>query len=82
MTLVLDTHVLVWLVEGVDALASKSRSMLETAASAGPLLVSAISFWEVAMLQRAHRLSLTRPVGAWRQEILATGPLDRRQAGR
>ena len=73
MSLLLDTHVLVWLVKGVDALAPRHRSRLEAAAATEALEISAISFWEVAMLARSGRVSLTRSVIDWRREVLGTG---------
>jgi len=73
--LLLDTHVLVWLVEGVESLAPRHRTRLVETAAEQALTVSAISFWEVAMLERARRLSLTCPVEAWRHDVLATAGL-------
>lgn len=71
MRLLLDTHVLVWLAEGLSELPVRSRKRINAAAAAGGLAVSAISFWEVAMLAERNRISLSEPVTAWRQRVLA-----------
>ena len=71
MRLLLDTHILIWLAEGMDALPAASRRIVDRAARTEGLAVSAISFWEVAMLAERGRIGLTRTVPAWRQEVLA-----------
>jgi len=45
MRLLLDTHILVWLAQAPDALVPNERRLLEDAN--GPLIVSAISLWEI-----------------------------------
>ena len=70
MKLLLDTHVLVWLVEGVTRLSPKARVAIDKAATSAGIFVSAISFWEVAMLQQRGRLSLTMAVSEWRHQVL------------
>ena len=70
MTVLLDTHALIWLAEGLEDLPARSRRVLDTAARTEGLAVSAISFWEVAMLEKARRLSLSLPVERWREAIL------------
>ncbi len=45
--LVLDTHIWVWLMEGMADLKSGLRRRIESCAGEGELLVSAISTWEV-----------------------------------
>jgi PIN domain nuclease of toxin-antitoxin system len=70
LKLLLDTHVLVWLAEGTGELSRGTRAELERAARMDGIAVSAIAFWEVAMLARRGRISFTRPVAAWRQHVL------------
>lgn len=69
----LDTHVLVWLVEGDERLGHDARRLADAAAKEDTLLVSAMTFWEVAMLARRHRLVLSQPVVGWRQKVLELG---------
>jgi PIN domain nuclease of toxin-antitoxin system len=65
-TLLLDTHVWVWLVHGADTkLATRIVSRIERAVRDGRCLVSVISVWEIAMLEAKGRLRLGGAVDAW-----------------
>ena len=72
MNLLLDTHVLVWLAEGREDLSEDARALIDRAAGRWGLVVSAISFWEVAMLAERGKIALSRPILAWRELVLAT----------
>lgn len=72
MTL-LDTHALVWLAEGDDSLGEQARRLTDEALATGSLAVSAISFWEVSMLQSRGRLRLRMPARGWRDELVELG---------
>lgn len=79
--LVLDTHVLVWLVAGDERLRPAARQHIESAAAAQQLWVSAITPWEIGMLVAKGRLALDRDVMEWVQAALALpgirlAPLD------
>jgi PIN domain nuclease of toxin-antitoxin system len=66
LPLVLDTHVWLWTVQGDRThLSSAAIREVEEASRAGEILISAISVWEVAMLEAKGRLSLSRPVDDW-----------------
>ena len=68
---VLDTHVWIWVVEGDrTALSASAIDAIETAADGGGVRISAISVWEVAMLEAKGRISLSRPVDDWIQAAL------------
>jgi PIN domain nuclease of toxin-antitoxin system len=69
----LDTHVLIWLDSADPRLGVEAREAIEEAHQAGELAVSAISFWETAMLIEKGRLNLDLPVHAWRQDLLSAG---------
>ncbi len=71
--MVLDTHVLVWLDEGSDRLGKESITQIDQSLKAGELYVSAISFWEVAMLIRKGRLQMQIEPGQWRRSLLDNG---------
>ncbi|WP_216852990.1 type II toxin-antitoxin system VapC family toxin [Phytoactinopolyspora halotolerans] len=62
---VLDTHILVWLMAGDARLSTETRQAIENASYAAGVNVSAISLWEIAMLVAKERLQLTRDVGEW-----------------
>lgn len=52
MSLLLDTHALLWLIQDSDRLGARTR----TALLAGPSTVSAITVWEIAIKRAAGRL--------------------------
>jgi PIN domain nuclease of toxin-antitoxin system len=68
--LLLDTHVMVWLAEGMPDLPQKSRDLIDLAAREVGLAVSSISFWEIAMLHSRQRISLSLPAQQWRELVL------------
>lgn len=70
MTLLLDTHVLIWFAEGNEALPESSIERIDGLREEQGLAVSAINFWEVAMLQRRKRVSLSVPISQWRSVVL------------
>lgn len=70
-SVLLDTHVLVWLLEGSERLKATSRSVIQKASNNDALFVSAITPWEIAMLVRKDRLVLNREVKEWLQTALA-----------
>lgn len=77
---VLDTHALIWLVAGSDRLGGRARRLIDAALADESLAVSAISFWEIAMLERKGRIVLHQPAAAWRTSVIDLGvtelPLD------
>jgi PIN domain nuclease of toxin-antitoxin system len=78
--ILLDTHALVWLDTGDNALGPMSRRATQQAYEERRLGVSAISFWECAMLYGRGRLELPVRPAEWRAQLLAWGliehPLD------
>jgi PIN domain nuclease of toxin-antitoxin system len=70
VTVLLDTHALIWFAEGLDDLPPRSRRLLDAAARNEGLAGSPITFWEVAMLEGRRRISLSLPVEQWRDAIL------------
>ncbi len=73
MLTVLDTHALVWLDEGSKRLGAKARKRIDKAFKEDQLAVSAISFWEIAMLEKKGRLSLSTPVSQLMEDLLQRG---------
>ena len=71
-SLLIDTHILIWLMVGDAKLRTDARKLIDRAATADSLLVSAISIWEIAMLVRAERLQIEKPVQAWIDDLLAS----------
>lgn len=67
----LDTHVLVWLVAGDTRLRLAARRRIEAAAQQQQLWVCAITPWEIGMLVAKGRLVLDRDPMDWVQAALA-----------
>lgn len=64
--ILLDTHTWVWWVSDPGELSAAARAALDDAAArGGPVYLSAISTWEVAMLVAKGRLELTLDVEDW-----------------
>ena len=74
--ILLDTHCLLWLDQAVERMSRRARRLVDAASRAGDLGVSAISFWEVAMLIAKQRLRISRPLASWRREWLQQGVVE------
>lgn len=77
MTALLDTHVLIWWLQGDGPLSPTQRRVLSAADGDSPLRVSDISLWEVATLHGLNRIRLTLPLRDWLEKATAP-PLVRR----
>jgi len=65
-TLLLDTHVWIWMMEGVKSeLSSATIALIEDAAGRSELTISAISVWELAMLEAKGRITISRSIDEW-----------------
>jgi PIN domain nuclease of toxin-antitoxin system len=73
---VLDTHCLVWMDQAVERMGSSARRLADEAIGASGLAVSAISFWEVALLVKKGRLRLEQSLGVWRRDLLERGVIE------
>lgn len=70
--LLLDTHVWIRMMAGdADRLAADWIAMIMEAANAGRIHISAISAWEVAMLESKGRLRLNTDCLSWIRSALA-----------
>lgn len=82
--MILDTHTLLWLDRDDPALGPRARRELEEAWRGGLVAVSAITFWEAAMLHERGRITLPATAERWRADWLDAGlaeiPLDGRIA--
>jgi PIN domain nuclease of toxin-antitoxin system len=69
--LLLDTHVLIWYLEGSQRVGRRANSTIEAAALSGDALVSAITPWEIALLAAKKRIDLHRDALEWIREALS-----------
>jgi PIN domain nuclease of toxin-antitoxin system len=68
--IVLDTHVLLWWVNGSDLLSSAAEKVIrKTLKQGGEIIVSTISAWEISMLIDKGRLVLGMDVESWFDEV-------------
>jgi PIN domain nuclease of toxin-antitoxin system len=67
----LDTHVLVWLVAGDTRLSLPARQRIEAAAQRNEAWISAITPLEIGMLVAKGRLALTQDAQEWMEQVLA-----------
>ena len=63
--IVVDTHALIWLVDGNARLGSTARTAIEEAGRTDGIAVSAITPWEIVLLAEKGRLRLGRDAAAW-----------------
>ena len=71
--ILLDTHVLIWLDLDDPALGLIARQQADAVLKGGRLAVSAISFWEIAMLVAKQRIVIEVPLPTWRPDLLNLG---------
>ena len=71
--LILDTQVLLWLRNGDRRLGSRARRELEQAWLTDAAAVSAITYWEVALLRAKGRSEFPEDVLRWRRDLLGQG---------
>ena len=77
MIALLDTHVLIWWLQGGEPLSPAQRQVLNAADGDSPLRVSDISLWEIATLHSLGRIQLSIPLREWLEKAGAP-PLVRR----
>jgi PIN domain nuclease of toxin-antitoxin system len=74
--ILLDTHVLLWMDADSQALGKTARRLIEKSWQTEEVAISAISFWECAMLHSRARINLPLPVMQWRNDLLSAGLIE------
>ena len=67
--LVLDTHILLWVLLEPDQLSKEIKKQIEIAQKEGNLIISSISLWEVAMLSSKKRINIYENIGDFLKSI-------------
>lgn len=68
--IVLDTHTLIWWVDGSAQLSASAKRLInKTLKDGGEVIVSSMSAWEIAMLISRGRLVLSMDVDSWLDEV-------------
>lgn len=73
--ILLDTHIWIWWVQGDDRLSLVERSFLD-AYQPGNVAISAISFWEVALLITKKRLRVSYSLDEWIDRAIAPSAIS------
>jgi PIN domain nuclease of toxin-antitoxin system len=76
-TLLLDTHIALWLDGGDDRLRSTTRSLIDDCwRDGGIVCLSAISVWEISLLVDIGRIELDLPTEAWVTRFLGRAGIE------
>lgn len=71
--LLLDTHVLVWMMDTPKRIGKKAHSAIERAGERGELIVSAVSFREIALLIHEKRIDFGGTAFDIRRRVMQEG---------
>jgi PIN domain nuclease of toxin-antitoxin system len=74
--ILIDTHVAIWIATNQDLIGAASKALIEEAASQERVLISSISFWEIALLVSKQRLRIGKSPSELRLELLQTGVIE------
>ncbi len=76
-SLLLDTHIILWLETGDSRLRATTRALLDDCWRAGgTIFLSAVSAWEIAVLQDLGRFRLDLPADLWIDRFLRRPGVD------
>ena len=73
MTLLLDTHTILWMTEQVPKLGRVARQSCDVALAAGELAVPTVVFYEMGWALKRGRIEGPAIVRDWRNRILSLG---------
>lgn len=73
--ILLDTHVWIWYALGSAELKKESRVKIEAACKENKIYLSAISLWEISMLEKKQRIKFEMPSLEWIDQSIELMPL-------
>jgi PIN domain nuclease of toxin-antitoxin system len=68
--IILDTHALLWLVEGHSRLGKQASDLIEAAAHSDTLFISSITPWEIALLASKGRIEIEEDILGFIEDAL------------
>jgi len=74
--LLIDTHIFLWLMFKDNNLKPKDLKIINEFAKNNALLISAISIWEIALLEKRRRIHLYQPITTWMETALGSPGLS------
>lgn len=69
-SIIIDTHVFLWLMEGSSELQPLEIELINKIVNNGQVIVASISIWEIAMLQKLGKITLSTPIKDWVEQSL------------
>jgi PIN domain nuclease of toxin-antitoxin system len=66
--ILIDTHILLWFEAGDSKLKPSDVKKIIKAQKEEALFLSAISIWEIAMLEQKNRIAFNQPLEQWMEE--------------
>lgn len=69
-SIIIDTHIFLWLMEGSSDLKDSEIELINKVINNGQILVASISIWEIAMLQKSGKITLSMPIKNWVEQSL------------
>ena len=73
LMVLLDSNALLWVLQDNPRLSSQARDIITDGWSVGSVAVSAVTFWEIAILAERNRLALGCDPARWRSDVIADG---------
>jgi len=74
--ILLDTHVAIWMIGDERMLGAQSRKIIQSAREENKLAISAISFWEIALLVAKDQLELRGEASQLRKDLSTSGVVE------
>jgi PIN domain nuclease of toxin-antitoxin system len=74
--ILLDTHVEIWMIGDERMFGAQSRKIVQSAREENRLAISAISFWEIAVLVAKDRLELRGEASQLRKDLSTSGVVE------
>jgi PIN domain nuclease of toxin-antitoxin system len=74
--IVLDTHIFIWLVSGGDFLSDKIKNIIRESTKEGCVFISAITLWEIALLNSKNRIKLGLNIDTWVESVLSLSGIE------
>lgn len=73
--LILDTHILIWYVEGIR-LSEAQINLIDKIREQNKLYISAISIWEIVMLENKGKIAFSIELNDWIDKLLSIPGLN------
>ena len=73
--LILDTHILIWYIEGIN-LSEPQVELIDKMREKSSVYISAISIWEIALLVSKERIALSIDIDEWIQRVASITGLN------